>query len=62
MHFFRADGLRDPRADEPARPDDDEDIEAKAFSPGTLRQMIAAGEIVDLKTVAGLALLESRHP
>jgi ADP-ribose pyrophosphatase len=62
MNFFRADGLREPRADEPARPDADEDIEARAFSLGTLRQMLAAGEIVDLKTVAGLALLESRHP
>ena len=62
MNFFRADGLRAPGAGETARPDDDEDIEARAFSPETLRQMIAAGEIVDLKTVAGLALLESRHP
>lgn len=62
MNFFRADGLREPGADETARPDDDEDIEARAFSLGTLRQMIAAGEIVDLKTVAGLALLESTHP
>jgi ADP-ribose pyrophosphatase len=62
MNFFRADGLREPRADETARPDDDEDIEALAFSLGTLRQMIASGEIVDLKTVAGIALLESRHP
>jgi ADP-ribose pyrophosphatase len=58
MNFFRADGLREPHADETARPDDDEDIEAQAFNLRTLRQMIAAGEIVDLKTVAGLALLE----
>jgi ADP-ribose pyrophosphatase len=62
MNFFRADGLREPRADETARPDDDEDIEALAFSLATLRRMIASGEIVDLKTVAGIALLESRHP
>jgi ADP-ribose pyrophosphatase len=62
MNFFRADGLREPTAHEPARPDDDEDIEARAFSRDALRRMIAAGEIVDLKTVAGLALLESRHP
>ena len=59
MNFFRADGLRDPKADETARPDEDEDIETQAFSRETLRQMIAAGEIIDLKTVAGLALLES---
>jgi ADP-ribose pyrophosphatase len=62
MKFFRADGLREPNADETARPDDDEDIETQAFSRETLQQMIAAGEIVDLKTVAGLALLEPRHP
>jgi ADP-ribose pyrophosphatase len=62
MNFFRADGLRQPGADDTARPDDDEDIEARAFSRRMLRRMIATGEIVDLKTVAGLALLESRHP
>ena len=61
MNFFRADGLREPKADETARPDEDEDIEVQAFSPETLTQMIAAGEIIDLKTVAGLALLESGH-
>jgi len=57
MSFYRADGLRQPHADETARPDDDEDIEARAFSQADLRQMIATGEIIDLKTVAGLALL-----
>ena len=58
MSFYRADGLRQPHADETARPDDDEDIEARHFSRAALRQMIATGEIIDLKTVAGLALLE----
>jgi ADP-ribose pyrophosphatase len=58
MNFYRADGLRDPRPDETARPDDDEDIEARAFSREALRRMLATGEIIDLKTVAGLALLE----
>lgn len=58
MNFFRADGLRQPTADEIARPDDDEVIEAQSFSSEAIRRMIAAGEIVDLKTVAGLALLE----
>ena len=59
MSFFRADGLREPKADETARPDEDEDIEVQAFSLEALRQMVAAGEIIDLKTVAGLALLVS---
>jgi ADP-ribose pyrophosphatase len=58
MRFFRATGLREPRdGDAVAHPDDDEDIEAKAFSPAAIRAMIAAGEIIDLKTVAGLSLL-----
>ena len=60
MNFFRAEGLRTPTAAERARPDEDEDIEARPFTPDAIRQMIAAGEIVDLKTVAGLALLNRR--
>jgi ADP-ribose pyrophosphatase len=59
MHFFKATGLREPHdGDEQASPDDDEDIEVKAFRPETIRSMIRAGEIIDLKTVAGLALLD----
>ncbi len=57
MHFFLATGLREPGAgDEAAHQDDDEDIETKAFSPKELRAMVASGQIVDLKTVAGLSL------
>ena len=57
MNFFRADGLRTPAADETAQPDEDEDIEARAFSLDAIRRMIADGEIIDLKTVGGIALL-----
>lgn len=57
MHFFRATGLRQPASHEIAHPDADEDIEPKAFSPDAIRQMIASGEIIDLKTIGGLALL-----
>src|SRR5678815_1613310 len=53
MHFFRADGLRQPTADEAAGPDEDEDIETRAFAVAEIRQMIAGGEIIDLKTVSG---------
>ena len=61
MHFFRATSLRAPGpADQAAHPDDDEDIEARAFSPGAIRAMIASGEVIDLKTVAGLTLLDRR--
>jgi len=61
MHYFVASGLRPPASgDAGAHPDEDEDIEVREFPLGELRQMIAAGEIIDLKTVAGLALLEAR--
>ena len=58
MHFYRADGLREPTAAETAQPDEDEDITTRAFSAADIRQMIATREIIDLKTVSGLALLE----
>jgi ADP-ribose pyrophosphatase len=57
MNIYRATGLRQPREDEHATQDEDEDIEAKAFDLVTVRSMIATGDIIDLKTVAGVALL-----
>ena len=58
MHFFTATGLRPAGAgDEAAHQDEDEDIEARSFALAHLREMIASGEIVDLKTVAGLSLV-----
>ena len=57
MHFYRASGLRPPRDGETAQPDEDEDIEPAAYSLEQIRSMIAAKEIIDMKTVAGLALL-----
>jgi ADP-ribose pyrophosphatase len=56
MNFYRATGLRPPRVDEHAQQDEDEDIEAKPFPYDELSRMIAAGEIIDLKTIAGLSL------
>ena len=57
MHFFRATGLRVPAAgDAPAHQDEDEDLEMRACSLEAIRSMIASGEIIDLKTVAGLWL------
>jgi ADP-ribose pyrophosphatase len=57
MTFYRATGLRAPLADDPmARQDEDEDIEAKPFAVDEIRRMVAAGDIIDLKTVAGLTL------
>lgn len=57
MIVFKATGLRVPRGDEQAHADEDEDIEPKAFALDDLRRMIAIGEIVDLKTVAGIAMI-----
>lgn len=54
MIYYRATGLRAPGASEAAQPDEDEDIEPKAFSVDRVMTMIAAGEIIDLKTVAAL--------
>ena len=49
---------RRPGADEPAaQPDDDEDIEVRAFSVDAIRALVRAGELIDLKTVAGLTLI-----
>jgi ADP-ribose pyrophosphatase len=57
MHFFVATDLRHPSSDDaPARCDDDEDIEAQPFALDDLERMIADGAIVDMKTVAGVAL------
>ena len=57
MHFFLAAGLREPRAgDDEAHQDEDEDIDTRGFSPAQIHAMISGGEVVDLKTVGGLAL------
>ncbi len=58
MTFYRATGLREPADDDPvARQDEDEDIESRAFSVDAIRRMVASGELIDLKTVAGLTLM-----
>jgi ADP-ribose pyrophosphatase len=57
MHFFKATQLRQPTGDEIAHPDADEDLEPRAFSTNAIRHMIATREVIDLKTVCGLALL-----
>jgi ADP-ribose pyrophosphatase len=58
MTFFKATGLRVPGPDDDeAHQDDDEDIEARPFARDELRRMIAAGEVIDLKTIAGLSVI-----
>lgn len=58
MHIYRAIGLREPgAADAAAHPDEDEQIETRAFAAGQLRAMVASGELCDMKTVVALGLL-----
>ena len=57
MIFYKATGLHEPREGDEAHPDEDEDIEPKAFALADVRRMIASGEIADLKTVAGVFLI-----
>ncbi len=58
MNFYLLRDLRDPAPDSTVKPDADEMLEPGAFTVDELRRMIAEGEIVDLKTIAGVALLE----
>jgi ADP-ribose pyrophosphatase len=57
MIFYRCTELEPPAPDSTATKDDDEDIEPRTFTLDEARRLVAAGEIVDLKTVAGLTLL-----
>jgi ADP-ribose pyrophosphatase len=57
MTYYRCDDLRPPAADSTVAKDEDEVIEPRTFTIEEARHMVAAGEIVDLKTVAGLTLL-----
>jgi len=55
MLFFRLSGLA--HTDEPAHADEDEDIEVHVFALADAREMVRRGEITDMKTIAGLAML-----
>jgi ADP-ribose pyrophosphatase len=55
MLFFRLSGLTVPA--EAAALDEDEDIESRTFTLAEAREMVRRGEIVDMKTVAGLTLI-----
>jgi ADP-ribose pyrophosphatase len=55
MIFFRLSGLEE--TNEQAQVDEDEDIEARTFEVRDAREMIRRGEITDMKTLVGLALL-----
>jgi len=55
MIFYRLSGLSVPT--EAAEVDEDEDIEPRTFRIADAREMVRRGEIVDMKTVAGLTML-----
>jgi ADP-ribose pyrophosphatase len=55
MLFFRVSGLSTPT--EAAAVDEDEDIEPRVFTLRDAREMIRSGDIIDMKTVVGLAML-----
>lgn len=57
MAFYRCTELAPPPPGSIAQKDEDEDIEPRTFTVDEARRMIKAGEIVDLKTVAGLTLV-----
>lgn len=55
MVFFRLSNLEEPA--EKAELDEDEDIEVQVFDLPQAREMVRRGEITDMKTVAGLAMI-----
>lgn len=57
MTFFRCSELGPPPPDSTAAKDDDEVIEPRAFPLAEVRAMLGRGDIMDMKTVAALALL-----
>jgi len=56
MHFYLCEDLVTPVG--PVSRDDDEQIEPATVSVGTVRAMIADGRVADMKTVAGLSLID----
>ena len=55
MHFYKLTGLHVP--EHTAEQDEDEHLEPRTFSLAELRQLVAAGGITDMKTVAALQWL-----
>ena len=57
MIFYRCTDLHEPGPDSTAQKDEDEDLEPRTFTVEEARQLVASGEIVDLKTAVGLTLI-----
>jgi len=56
MIFFRCADLRTPRR--PPALDPDEQLEPRTFTLAQVRRLIARGQVIDMKTVVGLTLLD----
>jgi len=56
MHFYLCEDLVVPAV--PAARDEDEQIEPATVSVDTVREMIADGRVADMKTVAGMSLID----
>ena len=59
MIFYRCVELGAPAADSTAMKDEDEDLEPQTFTLNEASAMVERGEIIDLKTAVGIALLLS---
>jgi ADP-ribose pyrophosphatase len=57
MIYYRCTDLRPPAADSTAHKDEDEDLEPRTFTLEEARRLVRDGEIIDLKTAAGLTLM-----
>jgi len=57
MIFYRCEDLRQPSPDSTAKKDDDEEIEPRTFTLDEARALVQSGEIIDLKTLAGLTMV-----
>jgi ADP-ribose pyrophosphatase len=58
MNFYKLTELAEPTASSPVvEKDADEDLRVKTFGVDELRRLIRNGEIIDLKTVVGIALV-----
>ena len=57
MIYYRCEDLRPPAPGSTAKKDEDEEIEPRTFTLDEARALVSSGEIVDLKTLAGLTLL-----
>jgi ADP-ribose pyrophosphatase len=58
MIFFRCSSLRMPEPGSTVTKDEDEELEPRTFTVEDARRMVRSGEIVDLKTAVGLALID----